>query len=49
MTALVAAAQLKNRIVYTHRGAKRSDEWIVPWLARRGVTAAYVPLREWEI
>lgn len=48
MTALVNAAQLKNRLVYTHRGARRSDEWIVPWLARRGVTAAYLPLRDWE-
>jgi len=48
MTTLVNAAQLKNRLVYTHRGARRSDEWIVPWLARRGVTAAFLSLREWE-
>ncbi len=47
MRALVDAAQLKSRLVYTHRGAKRSDEWIVPWLARRGVTAAFVPWKDW--
>lgn len=47
MRALVDAAGLKSKLVYTHRGARRSDEWIVPWLARRGVTAAYVPLKEW--
>ncbi len=47
MRALVDASDLKNRLVYTHRGSKRSDEWIVPWLARRGVTAAFVPMKEW--
>lgn len=48
MRALVDAAGLKNRLVYTHRGARRSDEWIVPWLASRGVHAAYLPLAEWS-
>lgn len=47
MRQLVDAAQLKHRIVYTLRGARQSHEWIVPWLASRGVTAAYQPLREW--
>lgn len=47
MRQLVDAAQLKPRIVYTLRGARQSHEWIVPWLAGRGVTAAYEPLREW--
>lgn len=58
MTTLLGAAQLGDRIVYTHRGpypkhrhagAKQtSDEWIVPWLRRRGVSAAYVPMSEWS-
>lgn len=48
MRALVDAAGLKQRLVYTHRGAKRSDEWIVPWLARRGVTAAFQSIKEWS-
>lgn len=47
MRSLVDAAQLKPKLVYTHRGAKRSDQWIVPWLAGRGVTAAFVPMKEW--
>lgn len=47
MRQLVDAAQLKPRIVYTLRGARRSHEWIVPWLAGRGVTAAYEPLKDW--
>lgn len=47
MRQLIDAVQLKPRIVYTLRGARRSHEWIVPWLAGRGVTAAYEPLKEW--
>lgn len=47
MRALVDAAGLKARLVYTHRGAKRSDNWIVPWLGRRGINAAFVPMKEW--
>lgn len=47
MRSLVEVAQLKSKLVYTLRGVKRSHEWIVPWLAGRGVTAAYVPLKEW--
>lgn len=47
MRQLVDAAQLKPRLVYTLRGARQSHEWIVPWLAGRGVTAAYEPLKEW--
>ena len=56
MTALVDAAQLGDRIVYTHRGAtpkhrgirETSDEWICRWLRRRGINAAYVPMEEWS-
>lgn len=57
MAALLTAAQLGDRIVYTHKGPvpknRRdgrvpSDEWIVPWLAKHGVTAAFVPMKEWE-
>ena len=48
MRSVLDAAGLKNRLVYTHRGARRSDEWIVPWLASRGVHAAYLPLDEWS-
>lgn len=56
MAELFSAAPLGSRIVYTFRGPlpahrkhgkQTSDEWIVPWLARRGVTAAYLPLDEW--
>lgn len=47
MRQLIDAAQLKHRIVYTLRGARQSHEWIVPWLAGRGVTAAYEPLKAW--
>jgi len=47
MRSLVDAAQLKHRLVYTHRGAKRSDVWIVPWLMKRGINAAFVPMKEW--
>lgn len=54
MSALVDAAPLGDRIVYTHRGPKErnarvtSDEWIVPWLRRRGINAAYMPYEEWS-
>lgn len=59
MRMLLEAAQLGDRIVYTHRGpypkhlhrgeAKRtSDEWIVPWLGRNGVSAAYLNYQEWS-
>jgi hypothetical protein len=53
MTALLGAAQLGSRIVYTHKGPRgrgspvTSDEWIVPWLAKRGVAAAFVSREEW--
>lgn len=56
MTALVDAADLGDRIVYTHRGprpkhrgsVRTSDEWIVPWLRRRGINAAHMPWEEWN-
>ncbi len=49
MRALVAAADLRDRIVYTHRGVKRSDEWIAKWLARRGaVSVIYEPYERWK-
>ena len=55
MTTLLDAAQLKNRIVYTWRGAKGKhdhdgltmDERLLPWLADRGQHAAYKPWEEW--
>lgn len=47
MRSLVDAAVLKQRLVYTHRGARRSDEWIVPWLMKRGVNATYMSMKEW--
>jgi hypothetical protein len=60
MTALLAHAQLTQRIVYTHRGGypkhrhadaghETSDAPIVRWLARNGVTAAYMPFGEWAL
>jgi hypothetical protein len=57
MTALLHAADLGDRIVYTHRGPlprhrseerRTSDEWISMWLSRRGVHAAFMSLMEWE-
>lgn len=47
MTALVDAARLKTHIEYTLRGARRSHEWIVPWLNKRGVYARFEPLQGW--
>jgi hypothetical protein len=58
MTMLVDAAELGARCVYTLRGPRRAvevdgkmtkslDEALVPWLAKRGVAAAYVPMIEW--
>lgn len=49
MRALVEAARLKERIVYTHRGPKRSDESIAQWLAARGaVSVVYEPYERWK-
>jgi hypothetical protein len=49
MTALVNATGLRDRIVYTHRGVKRSDEWIGNWLARRGaISIVYEPYERWK-
>lgn len=53
-TRLVDAAQLGDRIVYTHRGPRvrgsdeTSDEWIARWLARRGQHAAFQSYQEWS-
>lgn len=50
MRQLVAAAGLRDRVVYTHRGPKRSDEWIAKWLLRRGaVSVIYEPYESWKI
>lgn len=47
---LVDAAQLKDRIVYTHRGPKRSDVWISQWLGRRGaISVVYEPYESWKV
>lgn len=49
MRALVEQARLKDRIVYTHRGAKRSDEWIARWLRTRGaISVVFTPYEEWR-
>jgi hypothetical protein len=57
MRDLVEAARLKPHVAYTFRGALprikaeprvSSDEWIVPWLMRRGIGAAYLPYKEWS-
>lgn len=49
MTAIIDAARLKDRIVYTHRGSKRSDEWIASWLRTRGaISVVYQPYEEWK-
>jgi hypothetical protein len=58
MTALLEAADLGPRFLYTHRGSlprhprpedKRTttDEIVRRWLAKRGVTAVHVPYQEW--
>lgn len=58
MSALFDAADLGERFLYTHRGGKprhphledkrhTTDEIVRRWLARRGVTAVYVPYQEW--
>ncbi len=47
--ALVDRVALTPRIVYTHRGVRRSDEWLVPWLQRRGaISVVYAPYKEWK-
>ncbi len=49
MRQLVNAADLRDRIVYTHRGVKGSHEWIAKWLARRGaVSVIYEPYERWK-
>ena len=56
MTQLFDVAQLRDRIAYTHKGAyakhdhdgQTMDERLLPWLARRGQHAAFVPMEEWE-
>lgn len=56
MSALIGAAELGPRWVYTHRGpyprqreGKRetADAGLVRSLAKRGITAAFVPWKEW--
>lgn len=57
MRELVDAARLKPHVAYTFHGAlprgndgprMSSDEWIVPWLMRRGIGAAPLPYKEWS-
>lgn len=57
MVTLLDAAQLGDRIVYTHRGPvpkhrgtgkQTSDQWIAAWLRKRGVSATYLPYEEWS-
>lgn len=48
-TQLLDSAGLRDRIVYTHRGTGRSDEWMSGWLARRGaVSVIYEPYERWK-
>lgn len=58
MTALFDAADLGERLIYTHRGGlprhprpeqkrQTTDEIVRRWLASRGVTAVHVPYQEW--
>lgn len=58
MTALFDAADLHRRIAYTFRGPEprgrdrhtnrlTADERIARWLASRGVTAAFVDIKDW--
>ena len=56
MTALFDAAQLQERLVYTHRGPAREhgddrrtmDERLLPWLRSRGHQPAFVKWEEWS-
>lgn len=58
MSELVEAAQLKPHVAFTFRGSfpnpkdnlpkVPADDWLKPALARRGVTAVYVPYKEWS-
>jgi hypothetical protein len=57
MTQLVEASELKPFCAYTFPGSlPRSrdeprvgnDVWIVPWLARHGISARHIPYREWK-
>lgn len=51
MTALLEAANLGDKFVYTLKGQKRKggsfDETLVTTLAERGQTAVYTPLIDW--
>ncbi len=51
MTALVDAARLGERCIYTLRGQRRAggsfDETIAAWLRGHGTAAAYEPLLSW--
>ncbi len=58
MRELVEAAELKPFVAYTFHGALprkgddgprvTSDTWIVPWLMRRGIGAAFVDYKQWS-
>ncbi len=45
---LFAAAQLGDRIVYTHHTASPVDEQLALLLSKRGVAVGYVPYVEWK-
>lgn len=50
MAQLVAAAALKDRIVYTHRPRAAVDEQVTGWLRRRGaVGVVYEPYESWKL
>jgi hypothetical protein len=54
MAQLVAAAQLKQRLAYTHeaavprRAGERADVWIARWLRAGGRFVSHVPYQEWS-
>jgi hypothetical protein len=50
MQQLVAAAALKDRIVYTHRPRAAVDEQVTGWLRRRGAQGVvYEPYERWKL
>lgn len=50
MAQIFDAAGLRDRIVYTHKGPQRSDQWVAQWLMRRGAVAVvFEPYEKWKV
>lgn len=47
-TELFTAAQLGDKIVYTHRTASPIDEQLALIMSKRGIAVAHVPYTEWR-